>query len=347
MDKVSDKLQEYRVARDISRVLASDDNQQCLDTLSHQDINNPDVRENINFTYNGLAAIEALKGDPDIQEILKASDRKNTQKLPKQQRVYKYGMAAAALVILAVSILYILNPVQESVLKLDRYLTRVGEHKSHQLADSSVIHLNTGTEILSDFSDLHRRIILVRGEAYFEVTKDPERPFIVEIGNEQVTVLGTSFNVRKNELGFSVAVSEGEIAIHPSADPLLSGSPLIAEEGEMSDAGSGQYRVQAGWMVEINKSDKMMASYVDDIESITSWTSGIMTFDGVTLIDFVKELNRYSPKKILIEDPEIMNKIINATIRTDSINSALKAIEIGSSLKIIHGFDSIVIISND
>lgn len=347
MDKVSDKIQEYRVARDISRVLASDDNQQCLDTLSHQDIRDPEIKESIGFTYNGLAAIEALRSDHEIQQILRASSER-AERTPPKRVAYKYGAAVAALVIMAVFTLFVFDPVQENSLKLDRYLTRVGEHKSHELADGSVMHLNTGAEVLSDFSDQHRRIILVRGEAFFEVAKESERPFIVEIGSEQVTVLGTSFNVRKSDIGFSVAVAEGEIALHPSGEPLLSGSPLVTQEGELSGFGSGQYRVRAGWVVEVDKSNKVLASFVDDqMDSITSWKSGIMTFDGITLIEVVKELNRYSPKKILIEDPKIMNKVINATVKTDSINSALKAIEIGNSLQVIHGFDSIVIIGND
>ena len=106
---------------------------------------------------------------------------------------------------------------------LSRYVARTGELKRVELPDGSVVTLNTNSQILVDVNDEVRRVMLDRGEAYFEIVSDPMRPFTVELAERSVTVLGTEFNLRRSVNGFKLSVLEGEVAVHRKDDRSLSG----------------------------------------------------------------------------------------------------------------------------
>src|SRR5262249_31093929 len=77
-----------------------------------------------------------------------------------------------------------------------RYRTSIGEMRVVPLSDGSVISLNTDSEVVIAYSDARRSIQLIRGEALFDVSKDPLRPFVVRAGEMEVRAVGTSFTVR-------------------------------------------------------------------------------------------------------------------------------------------------------
>ena len=74
--------------------------------------------------------------------------------------------------------------------------------------------LNTGGQLVVDYGAQARRVLLERGEAYFEVAEDRARPFTVDLGLRSVTAVGTAFNVRKDPERFQVAVTDGAVAFH-------------------------------------------------------------------------------------------------------------------------------------
>ena len=76
------------------------------------------------------------------------------------------------------------------------YATSIGERRDITLADNTVVTLNTGSKMSVDYSTGSREVFLVRGEASFQVTADPSRPFIVNAGMRRFQAAGTRFNVR-------------------------------------------------------------------------------------------------------------------------------------------------------
>ncbi|MGH7945089.1 MAG: FecR family protein, partial [Opitutaceae bacterium] len=88
---------------------------------------------------------------------------------------------------------------------------------TRQLADGSVARLKDGAEIAESFSAAERRVRLVRGEAFFTVTKDAARPFLVEAGNVTVRAVGTAFAVRFAPKTVDVWVTEGAVQVTPRA----------------------------------------------------------------------------------------------------------------------------------
>ena len=86
------------------------------------------------------------------------------------------------------------------------------------LSDGTVVQLNTGGEVLEQFTAAERRVLLARGEAHFAVTKNPARPFVVRAGNVDVRAVGTAFNVNLQSATVDVLVTEGVVQLNrPSA----------------------------------------------------------------------------------------------------------------------------------
>jgi transmembrane sensor len=84
-----------------------------------------------------------------------------------------------------------------------------GELKTVRLADGSTIRLAPGGAIAVDFADHQRGLRLLRGDIYLDIARDPKRPFTIVAGNTRTAVLGTAFEVRKQDAGAAVAVRHG------------------------------------------------------------------------------------------------------------------------------------------
>ena len=97
-------------------------------------------------------------------------------------------------------------------MRTQRYATDIGEQYRTALADGSLVELNTATRVAVDLTPEERDIHLRKGEAVFEVAKDPSRPFVVKTPLADVRAIGTVFAVR-TENGLEVAVSEGVVSV--------------------------------------------------------------------------------------------------------------------------------------
>ncbi|MFM9955055.1 MAG: FecR family protein, partial [Opitutaceae bacterium] len=81
------------------------------------------------------------------------------------------------------------------------------------LSDGTVVQLNTGGEVIEQFTPAERRVLLSHGEAHFAVTKNPARPFVVQAGNVDVRAVGTAFNVHLKAATVDVLVTEGVVEL--------------------------------------------------------------------------------------------------------------------------------------
>jgi transmembrane sensor len=96
----------------------------------------------------------------------------------------------------------------------------VTEPRRQTLADGSVVILRAGAEIAVDFSATARRVSLRRGEAHFDVVKDPARPFVVSATGVEVRAVGTAFSVGVGGTAVEVLVTHGRVAVEPAANDL-------------------------------------------------------------------------------------------------------------------------------
>ena len=94
---------------------------------------------------------------------------------------------------------------------LVEHKTRIGEFRTVTLSDFSRVTLNTNSRISVAYNEQSeiRRIHLLQGEAFFDVAKDPLRPFVVNVNGKEIRVVGTAFNVKSNSGYLEVLVKEG------------------------------------------------------------------------------------------------------------------------------------------
>lgn len=203
----------------------------------------------------------------------------------------------------------------------DRYSTPIGGIASVSLADGSRLTLNTATRVRVELTPQERHVRLEDGEAFFQVAKDPNRPFVVEVGNKRVIAVGTEFSVRRTGDDMRVVVTEGKVRVESgSADGAATvrrrpgpagASPQMAQGRPPSEVlltpGSVASAADDGVVVE----QKALSEAEDDL----TWRHGYLTFHDASLADAVAEFNRYNTHKIAIQDPAVAAIRISGSFR--------------------------------
>lgn len=161
------------------------------------------------------------------------------------------------------------------------------------LPDSSCVTLNEGSVLTyaSDFGQQERRVLL-EGEAYFEVSKNPQCPFIVKADGCEVLVTGTRFNVS--------AYAENE----QTTITLLEGSVQVRHPLFNADLVPGEKLVYTRCNNELTKS-------VCSAESSIAWMTGKMDFDKVRLEELLTRLSRLYKEPIVLEDTMLRQKDVH------------------------------------
>ena len=152
---------------------------------------------------------------------------------------------------------------------------RGGEYKV-RLADGTLVYLNSATRMKYPIKfDEKERKVYLSGEAYFEVAKDPERPFFVEMEGVEVRVYGTSFNVNTHQEGnIQTVLVKGSIGVKV----LSSGMESMIRPGQMAEFKQGNTKVDV--------KDVNVAVYTD-------WKDGIFRFENQRLEDILTVLSNW------------------------------------------------------
>lgn len=234
---------------------------------------------------------------------------------------------AASLVVLALGILYMAGPFFAG----DSYSTPVGAVTSVPLRDGSSITLNTASEVRVQLTEKERLIDLARGEAFFEVAKDPARPFIVQAADKRVIAVGTKFSVRRDEDDVRVVVTEGVVRLESNAGS----TRVLPAEGEMLSAGSVARATAGDTLVQ--------RASLPRAEELLSWRSGYLVFDETALADAIAEFNRYNERKIVIRDPRIAAMRLTGKFRSNNFEAFVRLLEESFPIRSQHLPDQIVL----
>ena len=197
----------------------------------------------------------------------------------------------------------------------DHY-THTGQRLEQKLSDGSELVLNTDTAIDVQYDDNTRLVKVLSGEVYVTVAKDPNRPFVVQIGDLQVTALGTQFIVKKEgNSDPSVTVTEHSVKVESTASNKVN---LVLNQG---------YKVS---LDETNETLSKVESV--NTELAQSWRTGKYVFKDQPLALVIAELNRYYDGKILIRDNTLVNKRVTGVLNLDnprvSLNNLAKSLGI-------------------
>lgn len=206
------------------------------------------------------------------------------------------------------------------------YVTKVGEINSIELSDGSKVTLNTNTKLLVNFSQSHRSVSLVYGEAQFDVAKDQERPFTVTSGVKSFTALGTIFNIQKdNESDMELLVTEGKVLISNARMSDLALSQMITEEtGKLSSS----LIVSDGEKSSIVDmiTHPTVAISTDDLDEELAWQQGMIVFNGDTLNEALQEVSRYTDVQFEITNEHVGELLVAGYFKAGDVENLLASL---------------------
>lgn len=190
-----------------------------------------------------------------------------------------------------------------------------GDKATVVLPDGTDVILNSASQLsyLRDFGKNERRVQL-DGEGYFQVAHDTRRTFIVQVGELEVKVLGTVFNVcaYNNEQDVTVVLLEGKVGVQTPS------SSLIMKPGEKMN---------------YNKSTHKLTTEKVYPEDYVTWTKGSLYFQNESLDNIMKALSRAYDVTIRIDSPRIAEERFTGTIPGGGIQNALNIIMLTSPFR--------------
>ncbi len=235
------------------------------------------------------------------------------------------AMGALATAVILIAIWQRYPAVQHGV-----YRTTVGTLQSVVLADGSEATLNSDSDIVVDLSLRERDIDLRRGEAFFQVTKNPRRPFVVSAGAHRVIAVGTRFSVRREGEHMRVIVTEGVVRVEADASAGALHQPTTL--------------LPAGSVAEVDNVDLLVRQIGPDrAEQLLNWRDGFVTFDDTPLAAAVTEFNRYNKLKIVIADPSVATMRVGGNFRWSNTQAFVRLLEQGFALRAERRDDTIVL----
>ncbi|MED5543959.1 FecR family protein [Novosphingobium decolorationis] len=190
----------------------------------------------------------------------------------------------------------------------ERRSTGFGERAIKSLADGSTIALNTETSLTIALGRTQRAIVLEKGEAFFEVARDPDRPFTVEAPDVRVRVLGTKFNVSRSGDTTRVAVTEGSVAV-------------TGPDGTVHQLTRNSLAEITASSVAIRHNDAFA------VERSIAWREGFIQFDGERLADVLAQFNRYRAKPLHVASGDLADLSITGRFGVNESREFLQALE--------------------
>ncbi|MFV0593936.1 MAG: FecR family protein [Draconibacterium sp.] len=261
------------------------------------------------FEYNDdlQVHVESAKMFTNIRNAIL---RNNTQRTTRQIiRLLPY----AAVFIVIVGIIAILSS-QGELIKFSNpnqytsIITENGQRSRVVLPDSSIVWLNSGTTLSYNYSLKDRRSVILKGQGFFQVKRNENKPFVVQCDEIKVKVLGTKFDVSnypENEK-ICVVLESGSVEVNDSK------ISYMLEPGEKADYSISDNTVNI---------DKV------DIQKYTSWKDGKLIFRNDPMEFVIKELARWYNIEIKVEDPEVYNSIFTGTVINEDYSRIFELIE--------------------
>jgi len=239
--------------------------------------------------------------------------------------LYKWFLRAAAIVIIGM-VGYWLFPAKENYISKQ---TATAVNDSIRLADGSTVFMDELTRVRypEQWKGSERRIYLEQGNAFFTVTRDKEHPFVVQLDESSVTVVGTSFNISANTEEIAVSVKTGTVVFETGT---AAGKAVLS-------AGRGVvYRRHSGTLKAVDVTNS----------NADAWLTHELKFTDASLQEVLESLEQYYNVRISVEDSIANFKKFNASFRNNDLKQVLDVLEATYPIQIEHKDADVIIRGN-
>ncbi len=193
------------------------------------------------------------------------------------------------------------------------------------LSDGSVAYLNSGSSIKypAGFPERGNREVFLTGEAFFEVARDTDRPFVIYTNDIGVEVLGTKFNVSSypEDSTINTVLVEGSISV-------------FAKESDGTSEEKKATILEPGYMAIWNKERNDMSHEEVDVDMYIAWIGGKITFNHLPFKDIVKKLERHYNVSINNTNKILDEEIFTASFDRETIEEVLQVFSRNFALRI-------------
>jgi transmembrane sensor len=274
--------------------------------------------------YEEMATLWQNLDAPVAQVMAQTRDPSAHRRRCSRRRVDLTRWTVGLAVVIAISVMLF----DELRLQLESdYRTAVGQRKTQTLADGSRITLNTDSAIAVEIGPQRRQIHLLQGEAWFEVTPDSARPFVVDTMAGLIRVTGTHFGVRLRDDAAIVSLTEGHVKLS-AADQSDDSAALALNPGQQA---------------RLSPLGVSSPSAFDPTATM-AWLRGQLVFFNTPLRQVIAELNRYRSGYIVIINEDLNALKISGVFATDDLNVALTALAATLPIRVMRLTDYLVLL---
>lgn len=225
------------------------------------------------------------------------------------------------------------------------YSTGIGEQRTLILADGSTIILNALTAVRVHMTRDARQITLIRGQAYFHDTDEPDRPFIVRSGAGTVRAMGTEFDVDKESDRTLVTVLEGQVAVAKS----LAWIDTIGRRELLRDLAVPTPKLKAV-LVSAGEQVTLLARALPvpkraDLRMVTAWLHQRLIFNDTPLEKVAEQFNLYSKRRLVIADPFLRSVGVSGVYSVTDPAALVGFLRSQPTLRIVETDDEILVTS--
>lgn len=285
---------------------------------------NKKVTEQLYFTLQVTNRLRMMQSvDPEMALLRFKSRIRKQNKRVSLSRTWSLLQKVAAVLFIPVLVLsaYLFMQRGEERVRMVAVRTNPGVVSAFDLPDGTKVWLNSGSTLTypENFWS-ESRLVQLSGQGYFEVTKNPERPFIVKVDQVySVEVLGTSFDVSayKEDDVIETTLVEGSVKLNISQPNGRDVSQILKPDEK----------------AEYTKSTNKLSLSTVNTDYDTAWRNGEIIFRNHSMERVLKMLGRHYNVQFEVKDKEVLNSIITARFKDEHLPQVMEYIQLASGIK--------------
>ena len=300
------------ITRYLANQTSTEENELLADWIAISKANEQ-VFEDIKAIWQASKAAENSDADIALSKLHEKM-RNAEPRQPVKLYSYKKWYAIAASLVLLAAITYLLaryTSTKAFDVQYVKQTTKAGQKRVISLEDGTLVHLAPQSTIEYPVKfDVGKRLVNLAGEAYFEVSKNPHRPFVVHTSMLDVQVLGTHFNVNSYKEHNSTVVS------------LLEGKVKVTLSGD-----DDEYLLKPGQQLTLNHLTHQVYQHAFDTISVTGWMTNKLIFKNDKLSDAAEKINQMYGVKIVFADQITADTRLYGTFQNESLVDVMETIK--------------------